>query len=139
MALPPSAPGTADLIEDRPGKITIAVAAPQRQLLVVSESYHDGWQARVDSQPARLERVNGDFLGCVVERGKHQVELVFSPALVRTGRIVSLASFVATMILALGAGVVRLQRQQTRCLKTEALTKLVDCCHENPPSRRDRC
>ena len=52
VALPSSAPGTADLIEDRPGKITIAVAAPQRQLLVVSESYHDGWQARVDSQPS---------------------------------------------------------------------------------------
>ena len=54
VALPPSAPGTADLIEDRPGKITIAVAAPRRQLLVVSESYHHGWQARVDSQPAPL-------------------------------------------------------------------------------------
>ena len=48
----------------------MAVATPTRQLLVVSESYHPGWQAAVDGVPQPVLRVNGDFLGCVVGPGK---------------------------------------------------------------------
>jgi len=102
LELTPSAPGKATLTEDRPGKITVEVEAPQRQLLVVSEGYDAGWQARVDGEPVTLERVNGDFFGCVVEGGEHRVELAFLPASLRLGRIVSLAAFAVCLVVAFG-------------------------------------
>lgn len=87
-----STAGTAKLIEDRPGKILIETVAPANQLLVVSESYDRGWRATVDQQPMPVERVNGDFMGCVVPAGVHQVQLVFDPISLRLGRIISLIS-----------------------------------------------
>ena len=100
--LAPSRPGTARLQEDRPGRIAVDVEAPRRQLLVVSESYHDGWQVRVDGQAAALERVNGDFFGCLVEAGKHSVEFAFQPASLWWGRTVSLASLAVVLGMSLG-------------------------------------
>lgn len=79
LKLPASKPGTAAIVAERPGRIEIAVQCPAHQLLVVAESYHRGWMAFVDGQPLAVHRVNGDFMGCEVERGKHRVLLCFQP------------------------------------------------------------
>ncbi len=79
LALPASRPGRAALTAERPGRLEIEVACPAAQLLVVAESYHDGWRATVDGRPREVYRVNGDFLGCLVEPGKHRVVLNFQP------------------------------------------------------------
>ena len=106
-----SPPGTAKLVGDRPGRITVEVEAPKRQLLVVSESYQDGWRVRVDGQPAPLEQVNGDFFGCVVEAGEHRAEFEFAPVYVRLGRIISLASLAVALGMAAIAGGSLLRRR----------------------------
>ena len=85
LALPASTPGTAALVAERPGRLEIAVNCPARQLLVVAESYHHGWQAAIDGQPQEIYRVNGDFLGCLVDRGKHLVVLNFHPESLERG------------------------------------------------------
>jgi hypothetical protein len=73
------APGESRLSADLPGDITVEVAAPTRQLLVVSESYHEGWSATLDDGPVPVERVNADFLGVVVPAGLHRVVMRFRP------------------------------------------------------------
>jgi hypothetical protein len=102
IILVPSSPGTAELITDQPGKISVQVDVPQQQLLVVSESYDTGWRVHVDSQPASLERVNGDFFGCLVDKGKHRVEFEFLPTSLRIGRIVSLSACALALLIAFG-------------------------------------
>jgi hypothetical protein len=79
LRLPPGSPGVATLVSDRPGWVTIETRAATRQLLVLSESYFDGWNVRVDGQPRPILRVNGDFQGCVIDAGKHRVEFRFRP------------------------------------------------------------
>lgn len=81
--------GKATLIEDRPGRLRVETESPGRQLLVVAESHDPGWHATIDGQPAAVERVNGDFLGCVVGPGQHTVELVFAPLCLLWGRVLS--------------------------------------------------
>ena len=100
--LPASAPGAAELIRDRPGSISVAVQAPQRQLLLLSECYDPGWRVAIDGRPVTLERVNGDFFGCVVDGGRHHVEFAFRPPSLLIGKIVSLTALLFTCILALG-------------------------------------
>jgi hypothetical protein len=85
VALGGGTPGVARLMNDRPGRVTIDTEAPARQLLVVAESFHEGWQARVNGRDAPVVRVNGDFLGCVVGPGRETVELVFRPVSRRVG------------------------------------------------------
>lgn len=102
-------PGTAAITSDRPGRFEIRTDAESRQLLVVSESYYDGWEARVDGRPERVIRVYGDFMGVVLEAGKHSVRLVFQPESLRAGRNLSLAGLVLTGVFAIFAS--RRERQ----------------------------
>jgi hypothetical protein len=99
LALPPGPPGNATLVNDRPGRLTVYVDCPASRLLVISESYHPGWQVTIDGRLDRVLRVNGDFLGCVVPGGKHEVRLAFRPASLRWGLLVSLVGLLLTMLL----------------------------------------
>ena len=72
-------PGTARITEDRPGRIAVQTHCTSRQLLIVSEGNHPGWQATVDGKPAEMIPVYGDFLGCVVGPGASEVRFVFRP------------------------------------------------------------
>jgi hypothetical protein len=90
LELNPGLPGTATILADRPGDIRIAVDSPSRQLLVLAESLHAGWQATIDGQPRPVLRVNGDFMGCVVNAGKSEIHFEFRPASLRYGRWLSI-------------------------------------------------
>jgi hypothetical protein len=81
--LSPGPPGTATITEDRPGRIRIGTTTPATQLLVIAERWHQGWKAEIDGAPQALVPVNGDFMGCVVPPGSHEVNLRFEPASLR--------------------------------------------------------
>ncbi|HWE39790.1 MAG TPA: YfhO family protein [Isosphaeraceae bacterium] len=95
--LPAAAPGAARFLDDRPGKVRVETTTGTRQLLVLADSYHDGWRVAVDGKAAKVERVNGDYLGCVVEAGRHEVAFTFDPASYRDG------AWLSTLGLALTA------------------------------------
>jgi hypothetical protein len=76
-------PGRARITKDEPGNVWIRTEAPTRQLLVLSESYHEGWQASVDGSRCEIVRVYGDFMGCVVPAGAHEVHFRFDPPSLR--------------------------------------------------------
>jgi hypothetical protein len=98
-------PGTAQLIGERPGELNVQLAAPGRRLLVIADSYDPSWCVSIDDRPATVERVNGDFLGCVVEAGTHTVHFVYSPSSIRYGRLLSRIGFgLALLIAAISAG-----------------------------------
>jgi uncharacterized membrane protein YfhO len=59
-------------------------------LLVLAESYHSGWRAFVDGVARPVYRAYGDFMGCVVEGGRHQVTFVFAPGSLTLGKWLSL-------------------------------------------------
>ena len=84
-------PGDARSDGPAPGRIEVAVDAPGRQLLVVSESHHSGWRATIDGAPQPVLRVNGDYVGCAVGPGKQNVLLEFRPESLRRGWLASLA------------------------------------------------
>jgi hypothetical protein len=99
VALSAAGAGRASLHTDRPGSIAVDTDSSGRCLLVVSERHHAGWRASVDGRPARLLRVNGDFIGCVVDGGKHVVELRFDPESFRAGAGLSVAGGVLMMVV----------------------------------------
>ncbi len=94
-----SRPGTATVTSDLSGAITVDVDAPARQLLVVCESYHEGWKAVADGRPLEVVRAYGDFMGVAVPPGRAEVRLTFDPESLRVGKAVSLAGIVAWLVL----------------------------------------
>ncbi|HEV2972131.1 MAG TPA: YfhO family protein [Pirellulales bacterium] len=99
--LPAGPAGTAIIVADRPGEIRVAVDSPTRQLLVLAESYHSGWQATSGDEPRAIMRVNGDFMGCLVEPGKSEIHFRFRPASLRYGEWLSILGlgFIAVAVL----------------------------------------
>jgi hypothetical protein len=90
-----SAPaGSAVLRSERPGYLEVEVSTSSRQLLVVSESHHAGWQVRVNGVRADVIPVYEHFLGVVVEPGSRRVRFDFQPESLRRGQMVSAAGLV---------------------------------------------
>ncbi len=89
--------GTAGLIEDRPGRIAVRTMASSPQLLVTTERFHPGWHASIAGEPVAALRVNGDFLGCLVPAGSHDVTFHFAATSRRLGALVSAIALVATL------------------------------------------
>ena len=112
LMLPPGPSGYALLVSDHPGQLEIQVDCLVSRLLVVSESYHPGWQAMIDGQPERLLRINGDFLGCVVPGGRHEVRLAFRPASLRWGLWLTCAGL-GLMLLVMGVSLGPKDKRQT--------------------------
>ena len=74
-----------------------------RGMVVLSETYFPGWQARVDGRELPIYEVFGALRGVVVERGDHELELHYKPMSVYGGAAITAAGLVlaaAILILA---------------------------------------
>ena len=101
LALTAGAAGIAAIVRDDPGRIRVHTRADGRQLLVVAEAYDAGWTASIDGVPAPVERVNGDFIGCAVPAGDHDVVLEFRPVHLMVGKVISLSGLALALVLVL--------------------------------------
>jgi uncharacterized membrane protein YfhO len=81
--------GYARLAVDRPGYLVVRAESPGKGILAFTERFHDGWSATIDGVPAETVRVEGDFLGCVLDAGVHKVTLRFRPRSFVYGSILS--------------------------------------------------
>ncbi len=96
---PQGPPGAASLLLDRPGRIRIRTEATASRFLVLSEAFHDGWTVAIDGRPARVVRTYGDFLGCEVGPGVHEVAFRFDPPSDRLGSSLSFMGFLAIALI----------------------------------------
>ncbi len=94
--------GRAWLAVDRPGYLIAHVDAPGRRIVALTERFHDGWSATIDGAPLPMVRVEGDFLGCVLDEGFHRVTFRFMPKSFVQGSIVSAigAALLAVIVVA---------------------------------------
>ncbi len=117
LELRPGRPGRARIVEDRPGRISVETGSASRQLLVLSESHHEGWRAAVDGHPAAIVRTYGDYMGIVVDAGEHTVALDFQPQSLRDGRRLTYLGLSLTLLF--GFVTYRLMAMKTRAANRE--------------------
>jgi hypothetical protein len=89
--------------------LNLAINATGPHLLVLSQVYYPGWQARLDGQPVELRRVNLVQQGLVVPVGEHQIQLNFWPTSFVWGAVISV---VALIICAAGLLIAFLKRSK---------------------------
>ncbi|MGH9840879.1 MAG: YfhO family protein, partial [Blastocatellia bacterium] len=66
-------------------RIELTTENPQNGFLVLSETYYDGWEARIDGQPAKIYRTDYTLRGVAVPAGRHGIEFVYRPRTLRLG------------------------------------------------------
>ncbi len=91
LELPPTDPAasTVTIVDFETDYLKAEVNASGPQLLIFSQIYYPGWQAKIDGQAAELRRVNVVQQGVVLPVGQHSVELTFSPWSFWAGAFVS--------------------------------------------------
>ena len=113
--------GTARIVTDRPGFIQVVTSSSSRQLLILSESYHPGWQATEDGRLLTVMRAYGDFQAVVVEPGERRIVFRFRPASFAMGAWISSLGICAGLVLFL----VVLQSPRSLCLNARVITRRV--------------
>ncbi len=86
-----SGPATPDLIaetrleQDTPERQVILTRGAERALVVVTDLYYPGWEARLDGAPVPILRADTLFRGIAVPPGEHRIELRYRPGSFRRG------------------------------------------------------
>jgi hypothetical protein len=88
------------------GEISVRTDASDDALLATSQPAIPGWRLTVDgvAAPERVRRVNGAFLGAVVPRGVHDVELRYRPRSWATGLVLAAIGSIAAATALVRAG-----------------------------------
>ncbi|MDG2308086.1 MAG: YfhO family protein [Candidatus Binatia bacterium] len=85
-------------------RLTLDVAVDAPGLLVVNDSFLEGWRASVDGAPAALERVNGLVRGVWLAAGEHRVTMRYRPPGLAIGCALSLATLVGLLLVSYRGG-----------------------------------
>ncbi len=88
-----SAPATAEPIPQvtyAPNRVSIRATASTPALLVLADSYYDGWEAEVDGQPTHVYRANYALRGVFLATGEHTIVFNYRPKPFLYGGIISL-------------------------------------------------
>jgi hypothetical protein len=75
-------------------EVRLEADMPARGLVVLSEVYYPGWQARVDGQKVPIRRVDTLLRAVELPAGHHEVVMEFRPSSVYLGAGLSLLTFV---------------------------------------------
>jgi uncharacterized membrane protein YfhO len=71
----------------------------KEEMLFLSIPYDKGWKLTVDNQPVPTEMVNEGFIGAMIPKGEHQIELQYHQPLVNVGLIITILCWGTLLIL----------------------------------------
>lgn len=83
---------TLKIIEQSNNLIKGTINLKKKKLLFFSIPFDKGWAAIVDGKKATIEMVNVGFMGLILDKGEHTVELKYSAPLMKEGAIASAVS-----------------------------------------------
>ena len=100
-----------------PNRLTYDVNSGKGGVLVFSEIYYPGWEAKVDGQPVELGRVDYILRALNVQPGKHQVELSFFPNSVNLTETIAYIAYVLLILLVAAGVFLEWKRRKTETAK----------------------
>lgn len=92
----------------RPEHLSFDVGANSPSVLVVTDSWHEGWRAWVDDEETSVFRVNAMFRGVAIPAGAKRVDMRFVPTSFQAGSAISFSAL--ALLLLLGGLGIRSQR-----------------------------
>ena len=98
IKLTPAPAGTAEIIEEEPGFLRVLTDSESEQLLIVSESFHEGWQARSGAEPKKVFKAYGGLMAMPVGPGRQEIALRFEPKSFVYGKWLSWSGLAAALL-----------------------------------------
>jgi hypothetical protein len=79
--------------------ISLKVQTNVPGFLVLSEIYNPAWQAYIDGKETKIYCADYTLRAVPIDRGTHQVELVYNPQLFKIGRVVTICTLIFAVCL----------------------------------------
>jgi hypothetical protein len=100
----PLAPDSfAHLVAYEPDHLVIETSTDRDALLVLSETFYPGWEARVDGRAERIRLTDFLLRGVFVPAGRHRVEMRYTATAARHGAVISALTLLALACLGIYA------------------------------------
>ena len=71
--------GSAQIQRYRPSNVIVRADVPCRSMLIFADVWFPGWKALVDGKPAEIWKAYGIIRGIVLDRGPHEVKMIYQP------------------------------------------------------------
>lgn len=94
---PPST-SRARIVADHHDEVVVQVDTGNPAVLVLSDTYHPGWEVTVDGEAQHLGRVNDTMRGVVVPAGESEVVFRYRPPGHQIGTVISVGTVVALLV-----------------------------------------
>lgn len=82
-------------------RITGDITVSKDKFLCLSIPYSDGWKAYVDGKEAEIYQANVGYMGVMLSKGRHHIEMKYETPWLRTGIYCSIAGMTAFLCVAL--------------------------------------
>lgn len=103
-----------NLTKYQPNELEFKTQSKTPQLAVFSEIYYPkGWKMLIDDQEVPYIKANYLLRAVHVPAGNHTVKMIFEPAVIQTGKVISMIAFGLFLILSL-AGIFLLYRKRSK-------------------------
>jgi hypothetical protein len=97
----PSDGDRAEIVDDRPDRITVRTSSAAAAMLVLADTYASGWTADVDGSGAAIVPLDSGLRGVQLPAGEHSVTFTYRPLPTLIGLVVALIAVLATVAWAL--------------------------------------
>jgi hypothetical protein len=92
---------TAQITAYAPNSVRLSANLGCRGMLILTDVWFPGWQAKIDGKPAQIHEAYGYLRGVVAEAGQHTIEFQYRPASVTAGAALTFAAALAALVLRL--------------------------------------
>ncbi|HZV73422.1 MAG TPA: hypothetical protein VFF79_06880 [Conexibacter sp.] len=103
--------GAVSVSDDSNAQVTLHASLDRRGLVVLNDSWAEGWSVRVDGKPGHAVRVDDVMRGVVVDPGRHVVVWRYAVPGLRVGVV---GTLLALLMAASGVGWLVVQRRRSR-------------------------
>ncbi len=88
----------ANIIEDTPNRVTLAVEAPSEGYVILTDTFYPGWQAFIEAQPVEIHQANLMFRAVQIKPGAQTITFQYRPQSFFTGLWISGITFLGLII-----------------------------------------
>lgn len=80
-------------------EVALEAQTQKKSLLVLSDTFYDGWRAYIDKKETKIYPVNGNSRGIALPEGKHRILFLYKPSIFYTGLMATILSFFTSLII----------------------------------------
>jgi len=86
------------IVSYEPDRVSILTASKCPAILVLTDTYDDGWKAYMDGKEVPILHANYLFRGIALEPGVHRVEFAYKPFSFKLGTILCAIALISVVI-----------------------------------------